>query len=108
MATASRATSSSSSLLKSVHFEVFGKVQGVFFRKNTRKQARSHGVVGWVENTPRGTVTGVLQGDTAKVQLMQQWLSEVGSPHSKIERCLFKDEKTLWKVEYTSFEIRRQ
>ena len=38
--------------------------------QNTRKQARKHGVVGWVENTPRGTVRGLLQGDGAKVKLM--------------------------------------
>ena len=37
--------------LIAVDFEVFGKVQGVFFRKFTNEKANSLGLRGWVKNT---------------------------------------------------------
>lgn len=39
-----------------------GKVQGVFFRANTRKFADFLGVKGWVRNLPDGTVEAVFSG----------------------------------------------
>ncbi|XP_070932789.1 acylphosphatase-2 isoform X3 [Macaca nemestrina] len=53
--------------LKSVDYEVFGKVQGVCFRMYTEDEARKIGVVGWVKNTSKGTVTGQVQGPEDKV-----------------------------------------
>lgn len=41
-----------------VNFEVFGKVQGVFFRKYTKEKADSLGIRGWVYNDDSGTVQG--------------------------------------------------
>lgn len=61
----------SQKVLKSFNYEVFGKVQGrfifisgVFFRKYTKEQARKLGVVGWIKNTDRGTVEGIIQGES--------------------------------------------
>jgi len=39
-------------------FEVFGKVQGVFFRKHTQRRAQELGLAGWVANTAAKTVVG--------------------------------------------------
>nr|XP_028580919.1 acylphosphatase-2 isoform X3 [Podarcis muralis] len=57
-----------SRVLKSVDYEVFGRVQGVCFRMYTEDKARKMGVVGWVKNTRQGTVTGQVQGPEDKVQ----------------------------------------
>ena len=38
--------------------------------KNTKIQAKQHGLVGWVMNTTRGTVVGVIQGPDDKLELM--------------------------------------
>ncbi|KAF5894600.1 acylphosphatase-2-like isoform X1, partial [Clarias magur] len=51
----------------SVDFEVFGIVQGVFFRMHTEKEAKKLGVSGWVKNTREGTVIGQVQGPPEKV-----------------------------------------
>ncbi|XP_040080767.1 acylphosphatase-2 isoform X1 [Oryx dammah] len=92
--------------LKSVDYEVFGRVQGVCFRMYTEDEARKIGVVGWVKNTSKGTVTGQVQGPEEKVNSMKSWLSKVGSPSSRIDRTNFSNEKTISKLEYSSFNIR--
>ncbi|CAH1981176.1 unnamed protein product [Acanthoscelides obtectus] len=53
--------------LLSVNFEVFGRVQGVFFRKYTEKEANKLGLKGWCMNTSQGTVKGVIEGPSSKV-----------------------------------------
>ncbi|XP_075391423.1 acylphosphatase-2 isoform X2 [Tenrec ecaudatus] len=60
----------SSESLKSVDYEVFGHVQGVCFRMYTEGEAKKLGVVGWVKNTSKGTVTGQVQGPEEKVNSM--------------------------------------
>ena len=47
----SKITGDSSMALVAVEYEVFGRVQGVFFRKFTNEKALSLGLRGWVKNT---------------------------------------------------------
>ncbi|XP_034857451.1 acylphosphatase-2 isoform X4 [Mirounga leonina] len=61
------AAMSAAGRLKSVDYEVFGRVQGVCFRMYTEGEAKKIGVVGWVKNTSKGTVTGQVQGPEEKV-----------------------------------------
>ncbi|KAI8436773.1 hypothetical protein MSG28_010239 [Choristoneura fumiferana] len=61
----------------SADFEVYGKVQGVFFRKHTAKKATELGLRGWVMNTPQGTVIGQLQGAQGAIEDMKIWLQKV-------------------------------
>jgi acylphosphatase len=84
--------SSSSISFSGFGFEVFGKVQGVFFRKYTRTKALELGLVGWVQNTSRGTVVGEGAGfdETARNQ-MKNWLQHVGPPSSHIDRVEFHE-----------------
>jgi acylphosphatase len=49
---------------------VSGRVQGVFFRDSTRKQAREASVSGWVRNRSDATVEAVFEGDEAAVERM--------------------------------------
>ncbi|HEX2233580.1 MAG TPA: acylphosphatase [Thermoleophilaceae bacterium] len=49
---------------------VRGDVQGVAFRDNTRRQASSRGVDGWVANRSDGSVEAVFEGDPDSVQSM--------------------------------------
>ncbi|XP_016804010.1 acylphosphatase-2 isoform X1 [Pan troglodytes] len=78
----------------------------VCFRMYTEDEARKIGVVGWVKNTSKGTVTGQVQGPEDKVNSMKSWLSKVGSPSSRIDRTNFSNEKTISKLEYSNFSIR--
>ncbi|XP_061481705.1 acylphosphatase-2 isoform X2 [Rhineura floridana] len=95
-----------SRILKSVDYEVFGRVQGVCFRMYTEERARKMGVVGWVKNTRQGTVTGQVQGPEEKVNEMKTWLANIGSPSSRIDRTKFSNEKQITKLEFTGFTTR--
>lgn len=93
--------------LASVDFEVFGKVQGVFFRKHTQRRASELGLKGWVMNTAQGTVVGQMQGPPMAIEDMKIWLQKIGSPKSKIEKASFKNEGQVPNYAFKSFDIRR-
>ncbi|NXC33483.1 ACYP2 protein, partial [Campylorhamphus procurvoides] len=97
-----------SGALKSVDYEVFGRVQGNgdFPTQYTEEEARKLGVVGWVKNTSQGTVTGQVQGPEDKVNAMKSWLSKVGSPSSRIDRTDFSNEKEISKLDFSGFSTR--
>ncbi|XP_074091801.1 acylphosphatase-1 [Macrotis lagotis] len=91
--------------LLSVDYEIFGKVQGVFFRKHTQAEGKKLGLVGWVQNTDQGTVQGQIQGPTMQVRVMQEWLKTKGSPKSRIDKAKFHNEKVIQKLEHKDFQI---
>jgi acylphosphatase len=93
--------------LVTIDYKVFGRVQGVFFRKFTHKEAVSLKLVGWVMNHDDGTVVGQAQGTEAKIKAFKTWLQTVGSPKSKIERVEFKNDNTIDVLQFDTFEIRK-
>ena len=55
------------------HLFVNGRVQGVFFRSETRDEAKKRGVNGWVRNLPDRSVEAVFEGETKKVEEIVGW-----------------------------------
>ncbi|NXU50933.1 ACYP2 protein, partial [Turnix velox] len=102
------ALTKASGALKSVDYEVFGRVQGEDGARGRgqEEEARKLGVVGWVKNTSQGTVTGQVQGPEDKVNAMKSWLSKVGSPSSRIDRTNFSNEKEISKLDFSGFSTR--
>lgn len=90
----------------SVEFEVFGKVQGVYFPKYVRDICLQLGICGWVKNSKSGTILGKMQGPRALVDQMANWLTTVGSPDSKIDHCEFSNWETVSRLQYKGFVIR--
>ncbi|MFP7753570.1 acylphosphatase [Thermodesulfobacteriota bacterium B35] len=76
---------------KRIHAIVHGRVQGVFFRDYTQRQAEMLGLDGWVRNLPDGTVEVVFEGEADRVDAMCAWL-EQGSPLSRVSRVLCEEE----------------
>jgi acylphosphatase len=58
------------------HAFVSGLVQGVFFRAETSRLARSRGLAGWVRNLPDGRVEAVLEGPRQAVESMLEWMRD--------------------------------
>ncbi|KAG5880050.1 hypothetical protein JTB14_018475 [Gonioctena quinquepunctata] len=98
---------SSEEKLISVDFEVFGKVQGVFFRKYTEREAKRLQLTGWCMNTDQESVKGIIEGSYSNVDRMKQWLRKVGSPSSRIDTAVFSNEKDIKQKTYDSFKIKR-
>ena len=45
------------------HVLISGRVQGVFFRMETKRVAENYGVFGWVRNLSDGKVEAVFEGN---------------------------------------------
>jgi acylphosphatase len=89
----------------SLSFEVFGKVQGVFFRKFTAAEAANHGISGWCRNSSGSSVQGEIEGDRLAIDAMKHWLESVGSPQSRIDKCLFGNELQSETRKFNHFSI---
>ena len=91
--------------LGSCDFEIFGTVQGVFFRKYTQQEATKLKLVGWVKNTGSGTVQGHMEGHKSDIAKMKSWLQHKGSPKSKITQANFSNETAITRVNGQGFNV---
>ena len=105
--TATSQSSGANDTLVSCDFEIFGTVQGVFFRKYTQQEAAKLKLVGWVKNTKAGTVQGHMEGRTSDIVKMKSWLQHKGSPKSKITKANFSNETTITQVNGQGFTVDR-
>lgn len=62
-----------------------GKVQGVWFRAWTEREARRLGLDGWVRNRSDGTVEALFAGPAAAVEEMLRLCGE-GPPMAEVRR----------------------
>lgn len=89
-------------------YEVFGKVQGVFFRKYTKQEADKLQIRGFVQNTERNTVIGRAESDNKEsLEQFKHFLQYVGSPASKTEKCVITDEKVIDAFTFDDFFIKK-
>ncbi|MFQ6678584.1 MAG: acylphosphatase [Fidelibacterota bacterium] len=70
--------------MKAFKATISGKVQGVWFRDSTRKEAVKLNVVGWVMNKPDGTVYLEAEGEEEQLNQLIKWLN-VGSRYSRVD-----------------------
>lgn len=70
--------------MKRAHVWISGRVQGVWFRANTREQAERRNLAGWVRNLSDGRVEAVFEGPEPEVQDMINWC-HTGSPMARVE-----------------------
>ncbi len=89
-------------MAKQVHCLVRGRVQGVFFRASTQREARRLGVTGWVKNLSDGSVEIVAEGEDDRVKEFLQW-AQRGPSAARVDRV-----ETRWRSytgEFTDFRI---
>lgn len=68
-----------------VRLRVFGRVQGVGFRRSMQVQARELGVSGWAKNLLDGSVEVVLEGREERVEILVSW-AEKGPAFARVDR----------------------
>lgn len=84
------------------HVFVSGKVQGVYFRQNTKEVATKHSVSGWVRNLPDGRVEAVFEGGEKDVSDVIEWC-HVGPPNASVQDVNVKFQK--YAGEFTDFSV---
>lgn len=53
--------------------QVFGRVQGVFFRASTKEKADMLGIKGWVKNEPDSSVLIIATGSGKQLEELEAW-----------------------------------
>lgn len=64
---------------------IYGKVQGVFFRKYALMTAQALRIGGFVRNEPDGSVLAEIEGPLESLEQFVQWAHR-GSPAARVER----------------------
>jgi acylphosphatase len=82
---------------------ISGRVQGVWFRANTKNKAEQLGLTGWVKNTSDGKVEAEFEGEEEIIIKMLEWCKG-GSPSAKVTNIEINRKSP--KNEYDNFEIR--
>jgi len=80
-----------------------GKVQGVFFRANTKRFADKRGVVGWARNTESGDVEALFEGEDDAVNAVIHDCQN-SQPYARVEQIKRAEEEPLG--EFKDFRIR--
>ena len=86
------------------HVFVRGRVQGVFFRVETRHEATKRNVTGWVRNTIDSKVEAIFEGQKESVEKMVEFCRK-GPAGARVT-----DVTVNWQTytgEFEAFKIRR-
>lgn len=75
----------SDALTASVRVQIYGKVQGVWYRAWTVREAEARQLKGWVRNRRDGSVEALFAGGDAAVRAMIE-ACRVGPPAARVER----------------------
>lgn len=78
-----------------------GKVQGVWFRASTKKEADRLGLCGWAKNLEDGRVEVLACGNEADLETLYDWLKK-GPPGARVDE--YRREDLTWK-DFESFEV---
>jgi acylphosphatase len=89
--------------LKRAHIYISGRVQGVFYRSNTRRKALELGLKGWVRNLRDGRVEIVAEGDEERLERLIEWCRR-GPPMARVTGLEVRWENPTG--EYEDFEVR--
>jgi acylphosphatase len=88
--------------LKQIQLIVRGRVQGVYFRASAQREARQHGLTGWVKNRTDGSVEMVVEGEEDQVKDFLSW-SQHGPATARVDEV-----ETKWRSytgEFSDFRI---
>jgi acylphosphatase len=88
--------------LKQLQLTVRGRVQGVYFRASTQREARRLGLGGWVRNRNDGSVEILAEGEEDAIRELYGW-AQKGPSAARVDRV-----DTRWRSftgDYPDFRI---
>lgn len=71
--------------MKTIHYLISGRVQGVFFRYHTKNKADKLNIRGTVRNLPNGDVEVFAQGDADALTRFETFLHQ-GPPSADVKK----------------------
>ncbi|XP_076047766.1 acylphosphatase-1-like isoform X1 [Oratosquilla oratoria] len=100
--------------LIAVDFEVFGRVQGVFFRKkpscnHLTYHPLEHNTLPYVFISPQHEPKYLITQEPDHHHIIfakKDWLRNTGSPSSRITKAEFRNEKEIEAVSFSHFNIK--
>lgn len=88
---------------KHLSVNIFGRVQGVFFRQSAKKKADELGLNGWIQNQTDGTVYAELEGEEVKLNEFLEWAKE-GPDIAKVKDIKFEFSDNM--KNFRGFDVR--
>ena len=89
--------------MKTIQITVNGRVQGVYFRAFTQKQAIKQDVIGFVRNKADGTVEIIASASQDKLDQFINWCHK-GPLMAKVSQVIVKEYAS--NEHFTQFEVR--
>ena len=71
--------------LKQLNLTVQGRVQGVYFRASTQREAKRLGLTGWVRNRHDGAVEILAEGEEVSIRELYGW-AQKGPSAARVDR----------------------
>ncbi|MBP7058611.1 acylphosphatase [Candidatus Gracilibacteria bacterium] len=90
--------------LQQATIKIYGDVQGVFFRADSREKARELNIKGWIKNEDDGTVSCIAQGPPENLQAFLDWCRR-GPPDARVDKLDAKIEN-IAQTTFSAFTIR--
>lgn len=89
--------------MRRVHLTISGRVQGVLFRANTKRQAELIGVKGWVKNLDEDKVEAIAEGNEEQIKKFIAYCKR-GPDEARVNDVKIEDQE--YKSEFRGFSIR--
>ncbi len=82
--------------------DIYGKVQGVFFRASTKETADRLGVTGWVKNMADGSVQALFKAPDHVMDQMLEWCRK-GPASARVDKLV--TQKIQDNTDFTDFKV---
>ena len=82
---------------------VSGRVQGVWYRASTQREAVGLELCGWVRNLADGSVEILAQGEAEEIRMLCDWCRQ-GPPGARVDELVIEDAQMDSNID--SFRVR--
>ena len=90
-------------VMNTVHLEISGEVQGVFFRATAKEIAKHHKISGWIKNTFDDKVEALITGEKEDIEKFISWCKQ-GPEKANVENVIITNAELQF---FSGFEVIR-